>query len=239
MDELKNSRLGRSLSRVAAKGDLLGMKPEDIFSTTECVFPEPNYHKLKNAEDIAALKLAHVATLHERSYDSWMTLVDLFQVCESPIERLFIGAFIAGAKFRMLSVGIHLHEHDMEFVRLDGANAEYQIQPQAVIGEFRVDFLITQEMTLHIPEGKDAPAGDPAKIHTQLIVECDGHDFHEKTKEQASKDKKKDRMLQACGYRVFRFTGSDIWKDPMKCSDECLDFLLRECLQEDDEDQKL
>ena len=33
-------------------------------------------------------------------------------------------------------------------------------------------------------------------------MECDGHDFHERTKEQASSDKKRDRSLQAAGFLV-------------------------------------
>src|SRR5262245_34455764 len=42
----------------------------------------------------------------------------------------------------------------------------------------------------------------------RIVVECDGHDYHEKTKWQASRDKRRDRILQRLGYRVFRFTGS-------------------------------
>ena len=49
-------------------------------------------------------------------------------------------------------------------------------------------------------------------------VECDGHDFHEKTKEQAARDKRRDRALVLGGLRaVFRFTGSEVWNHPMKC----------------------
>ena len=48
----------------------------------------------------------------------------------------------------------------------------------------------------------------------QLIVECDGHDFHERTKEQAAKDKARDRQAQLAGYTVFRYTGSELWRDP-------------------------
>jgi very-short-patch-repair endonuclease len=55
-----------------------------------------------------------------------------------------------------------------------------------------------------------------------MIVECDGHDFHEKTKEQARRDKQRDRFLQSRGYKVLRYTGSEIWADPTECSDEIL-----------------
>jgi very-short-patch-repair endonuclease len=61
---------------------------------------------------------------------------------------------------------------------------------------------------------------DPNKF---IVVECDGHDFHERTKEQAARDRSRDRRLQAAGHHVLRFTGSEIYRDPMKCAEEVLD----------------
>ena len=46
-----------------------------------------------------------------------------------------------------------------------------------------------------------------------IIIELDGHEFHEKTKDQAARDKKRDRVLQRSGYKVYHFTGSEIWND--------------------------
>ena len=37
----------------------------------------------------------------------------------------------------------------------------------------------------------------------QVVVECDGHDFHERTKEQAANDRERDRGLQGLGFSVF------------------------------------
>lgn len=48
-------------------------------------------------------------------------------------------------------------------------------------------------------------------VISKYVIECDGHDFHEKTKEQAKKDKKRDRDLISLGYKVLRFTGSEIY----------------------------
>ena len=76
-----------------------------------------------------------------------------------------------------------------------------RIYPQKTIGKYRVDFLVDFEFNRH----------------EKIIVECDGHAFHEKTKEQAQHDKKRDRELQALGYRVYRFTGSEIWKTRGQC----------------------
>lgn len=52
------------------------------------------------------------------------------------------------------------------------------------------------------------------KGYIKLAVECDGHDYHEKTKEQARRDKEKDRYLKSHGWEVVRFTGSEIYEDP-------------------------
>ena len=54
----------------------------------------------------------------------------------------------------------------------------------------------------------------------RLVVECDGFDFHERTKEQASRDRRRDRALQRAGFKVYRYTGSDIWADALGFSDK-------------------
>jgi very-short-patch-repair endonuclease len=61
---------------------------------------------------------------------------------------------------------------------------------------------------------------------TRLAVECDGHDFHERTKEQAARDKARDRYLVSQGWIVLRFTGSEVWKDAALCAVEILDIAL-------------
>jgi hypothetical protein len=62
-----------------------------------------------------------------------------------------------------------------------------------------------------------------------IAVECDGHDFHEKTKEQAAADKARDREIVAAGITVLRFTGSEIWKDAEKCAQEVEALLWTRC----------
>jgi hypothetical protein len=51
---------------------------------------------------------------------------------------------------------------------------------------------------------------------TRVLVdlEVDGHDFHERTKEQAERDKERDRDLQSIGWHVARFTGSEVYRSP-------------------------
>jgi len=54
-------------------------------------------------------------------------------------------------------------------------------------------------------------------IWGNLIVEIDGHEFHDRSKEQASRDRQRDRELILEGYTVLRFTGSDVYNDPERC----------------------
>ena len=83
---------------------------------------------------------------------------------------------------------------------------------QTVIG-YRVDFTISRIY------------GDDV---VDIVVECDGHDFHEKTKEQAARDKRRDRDLAAEGWTVLRFTGSELWADPFACVQDVVAVALRE-----------
>lgn len=158
--------------------------------------------------------------------------------CESPIELMMLMAILRhwnsdfAPHFEVFTTTRSYRiEHDTDFgYRLqvlrgsDDPNARYQqpqqgcrwlLEPQKQIGRFRVDFLIS-----HVNVKRDF---GPAMF--QLVVECDGHDFHEKTKEQARKDKSRDRDLKVAGYEVFRFAGSEIFADSDKCAEQVADYL--------------
>lgn len=51
-----------------------------------------------------------------------------------------------------------------------------------------------------------------------LIIECDGHDFHEKTKKQVEKRNQRDFDLKMAGYDIIHFSGSEIFNDPYGCA---------------------
>jgi very-short-patch-repair endonuclease len=63
---------------------------------------------------------------------------------------------------------------------------------------------------------------DFAFVPERLAIECDGHDFHERTKEQARHDRSRDRALQLAGWTVLRFTGSEIHRDVDACVGQVL-----------------
>lgn len=53
-----------------------------------------------------------------------------------------------------------------------------------------------------------------------LAIECDGFDFHDRTPQQASYDRARDRELVRFGATVIRFTGSEIYRDVEQCAKE-------------------
>jgi len=48
------------------------------------------------------------------------------------------------------------------------------------------------------------------KRGVKLCVYTDGHTYHERTEEQAQRDKRIDRKLQELGFKVLRYTGKDV-----------------------------
>jgi hypothetical protein len=114
------------------------------------------------------------------------------------------------------------------------------IDPQAQLGEHRVDFLVTlsslEPVDMVTVQAREAPPPDYVKrrmnprgwVDHKLVVECDGHDFHDRTKAHASPDRARDRALQVAGFQVFRYTGADIWRDVMACATEVIDGLFVE-----------
>lgn len=80
-------------------------------------------------------------------------------------------------------------------------NQSFKLGAQERIGPYRVDFVLEA-------------------YGVEIIIEVDGHEFHEKTKEQAAHDKKRDRYMTQHGHTVLRFTGSEVWANPFKCAEQ-------------------
>lgn len=126
----------------------------------------------------------------------------------SPIERLLVA--------QMLLDGwcIHRRSHVAVSPAMTLAPAVLVVIPQyplTVRGRgYRLDFVFT------------TVGGVDGNRERPLAVELDGHDFHERTKEQASSDRARDRALLALGTTTIRFTGSDVYRDPKAVLDECI-----------------
>lgn len=142
-------------------------------------------------------------------------LAFLAEHCASPIERVLLAALILiftdpAIKLLKPRNGSALPYTSLICGDAGPYDASYVggIYPQVDIGPYRADFYF---------EAFDKESGER---WFQMIIECDGHVFHEKTKEQARRDKKRDRWFQSRGIIVLRFTGSEVWGDPYECASE-------------------
>lgn len=68
-------------------------------------------------------------------------------------------------------------------------------------------------------------------------IECDGYEFHQKTKEQVEYDNQRQRDLQNNGIEIIRFSGSEIWNNPFKCAEEVKNIILSNCKSIKDEEK--
>jgi very-short-patch-repair endonuclease len=157
-----------------------------------------------------------------------MFLTNALITVESPIEKYMLaGLVVAGYEITDGVMLVPMGSPQGAFCH--PILSELWIEPQAQIGEYRVDFLVTwYKLDFEVNIAGDGNIIPRGKKKWNVIVECDGHDYHEKTKEQARRDKKRDRELQKVGYSVFRFTGSEIWKDTLRCAREVLQFLEKQ-----------
>jgi len=94
------------------------------------------------------------------------------------------------------------------------------VKPQTKIGKYRADFIVN----LFCVNGCN-----------QYVIECDGHDFHEKTKEQAQYDKQRERFFVQNDYRVLRYSGSEIYKCFWKIGEELYSIFEKEYLEVNDD----
>lgn len=173
----------------------------------------------ETVEDILAEFREAFLQGHAEQWDAWIA-----RNCESPIEKLFMAAML-GSGFEAPSIDIW---HDIVHAKLDGHDSERGMFvdeggtvciPQFTINgpdkKYRVDFAFLE------------PAWSTVKC--RVAVELDGHQFHERTKQQATADKRRDRQLQALGWRVLRFTGSEVWADPSDCVEQVRRFIFDIC----------
>lgn len=131
-----------------------------------------------------------------------MDVEDMLGRCESPIER-------------RLAIALAFMRPDGGYLFRVGWHPDFYVHPQFDCGPYRLDFAIMS---------KDASGiTDVFKI----AVECDGHDFHERTKAQAAHDKRRDRYFTLNGWHVLRFTGAEIWRDPRACVEQISQLIVR------------
>lgn len=97
----------------------------------------------------------------------------------------------------------------------------YHIAVQATFPDIKIeDKHIRADILVWIPKIDDF----------KIIVECDGFETH-KEKDKFITDRKRDRILKAKGFDVLRYSGSEIYNDPVKTGYEFFEFLSKKMEQ--------
>jgi len=129
---------------------------------------------------------------------------------ESPVEQLFL---------------IELKLREWQARR----RFEFDLEPQhsdKSTGKYRIDFFINLQIDAYFTFGNEIDLDDFNKIDfPKLGIEIDSHIWHEKTKEQAQYDKERERFLVSNGWKIIRFTGREVYKNPEKAVDETFEII--------------
>lgn len=124
-----------------------------------------------------------------------------FDSCKSPIEKILWMAFNIVKTLR----SDELPQSCMGFI----VEPQYEIETDN--HKYYVDFYIVLASLCN---------------DVDVVVECDGHEFHQKTKEQVTHDNEREYEIKKAGYDVLRFSGSQIYNAPFKCANDIFDYLL-------------
>ena len=137
--------------------------------------------------------------------DNDCSLIECLVDCESPIEQL-LSLYLTNLRISFSDWNPFISVSQI------GNNQEIQCQNGK---KYRLDFYFI--VNYKNQETK------------YFGIECDGHDFHQKTKEQVEYDNQRQRDLQNEGIEIIRFSGSEIWKNPIKCANEVKNIILSNC----------
>ena len=100
---------------------------------------------------------------------------------------------------------LHLSEHKTIFTPIEELMLQaleqkgLDYKPQVRLGRYLVDFLVDLG-------------------NEKAIIECDGRLYHDHLKDQ-----ERDKHLSLEGYEIFRFTGSEIYSNPIRCVEEVME----------------
>ena len=145
-------------------------------------------------------------TIYCEPLDWHLCLVDSIVDCESPMEQ-YLSLFIEVSGL----IRINRFNPKIDIV-------EFEKQKELIINgkKYRVDFFMKIEYKIKYKDFKTV----------NLIIEVDGHEFHQKTKEQVERDNERTRKLQIAGYEIIKFSGTEVYRKPNKCIDTLFEIIL-------------
>lgn len=165
-------------------------------------------------DEIRDLCIAKASDYLSMEIDSALDHGDV--VIESPIERMLYSALVCVRTCQKLPND----DVDSTWPEFDIAHG-LVIEPQREIGKYYVDFLVTYRFLLYSSRLKKTVV----QLENSVIVECDGHDWHDFDEPTRRKEKQRDRFLQKEGYKIFHYTGKEITDDPIKVAEEIIEVV--------------
>lgn len=146
---------------------------------------------------------------NDYEYELIQSVVD----CESPMEQLM--------SIAMLEVGVENINSFNPFI--DVVVIEKQSQIVIEGKTYYADFM------LPVSYYKKTKNGFEIDFTKEFIVEVDGHEFHQKTKEQVEHDNERERALQKAGYEVIRFSGTEVYHKAYRCACDVKRIIMSKC----------
>lgn len=139
--------------------------------------------------------------------DKLMPQAMLEEVIKSPIEKIFITAF---------EMYIHMSNKE-EFFLFPQEKVQIDNKTYYADFMFKADEYLTKLIL-----GKEI-----RNYNYKLIIECDGYEFHQKTRQQVQKDNEREYDLKMAGYEILRFSGSQIYNEPLKCAEDTYNYIMK------------
>ncbi|WLT30887.1 DUF559 domain-containing protein [Geothrix sp. PMB-07] len=59
----------------------------------------------------------------------------------------------------------------------------------------------------------------------KVIIECDGFSYHDRNSKQFEYERRRERELQRLGYRIYRFSATELFRDPWEAGLELVDAI--------------
>ena len=194
---------------------------------------EQSVEKLLNQKEKEEIENVSVKYAKVRKY---------FRLCESPMEQIFLFHILNYEPYRFedCSVGIDVADRKPVIVCRHWDSDFYGFSVKIIVqhelakddgkGKYRTDFLFEIFRDAEIKTKNELGLIETermAEVFARIILEVDGHEFHEKTKEQAIRDKSRDRFITRKGFPIFRFTGSEIFNQPHQIAKEIEDYIVQ------------
>lgn len=94
----------------------------------------------------------------------------------------------------------------------------YGLHPQKKIGKYFTDFTISgldhfiNDCHFNVPQLEII-----SSLLPRYAIEIDGFEWHDRTPEQAERERKRARFIQSQGYTVLRFAAREVLRDPNEC----------------------